>query len=128
MPLEVLRRYPSYLSNRRAYFPESAIPADESRQNYSVIPRLCYVDELRRCRKCDRDFIFFAREQHFWYEVLRFWSMPTVSSVPNAGGRITDSDSGSNGTPALSSEARSATRILPHSWMTQSPLRGGCVA
>jgi hypothetical protein len=71
VPLEVIRA--CYCYDRPPVFPESAIPADVSRQNYSVRPRLCYVDMLRGCRKCGRDFIFFAREQQYWYEVLGFW-------------------------------------------------------
>jgi hypothetical protein len=70
-PLEVIRAF--YCYDRPPVFPESAIPADVSRQNYSVRPRLCYVDMLRGCRKCGRDFIFFAREQQSWYEALGFW-------------------------------------------------------
>lgn len=54
-------------------FPESAIPADVLRQNYSTMSHLhWYVDTLRDCRMCKRPFIFFAREQQFWYETLRF--------------------------------------------------------
>jgi hypothetical protein len=54
-------------------YPESAIPADASKQHYSVSPRGYYVDTLKRCRNCDRPFIFFALEQRCWFEVLRFW-------------------------------------------------------
>ena len=54
-------------------FPESAIRADVSRQNRSVFPRGCYVDTLKRCRKCERPFLFFALEQRHWFEVLGFW-------------------------------------------------------
>jgi hypothetical protein len=71
VPLEVIRA--CYCYDRPPVFPKSAIPADVSRQNYSVRPRLCYVDMLRGCRKCGRDFIFFAREQQYWYEQLGFW-------------------------------------------------------
>ena len=54
-------------------FPETAIPADVSKQNYSVFPRPIYVDILKDCRSCGRRFIFFAKEQRHWYEVLRFF-------------------------------------------------------
>lgn len=54
-------------------FPESAIPANTARQNFSVFPRGFYVDTLRQCRTCGRSFIFFAREQQHWYEVLGFY-------------------------------------------------------
>ena len=62
-----------YCYARPPVFPASAIPADVSRQKYSVRPRRCYVDMLKGCRKCGRDFLFFAREQQFWYEELGFW-------------------------------------------------------
>ena len=54
-------------------FPESAIRADVTRQNYTVIPRGYYVDTLKQCRTCGRSFIFFAREQQHWYEALGFY-------------------------------------------------------
>ncbi len=54
-------------------FPESVLIADPSKQNYSVFPRAYYVDVLRNCRKCERRFIFFAREQRYWFETLRFY-------------------------------------------------------
>lgn len=54
-------------------FPESALEADTTRQNFTVVPRRYYVDILKHCRTCRRPFIFFAREQRHWYEVLRFF-------------------------------------------------------
>ncbi|MDR3637852.1 MAG: zinc-ribbon domain containing protein [Isosphaeraceae bacterium] len=71
VPFELIRA--CYCYDRPPVFPESAIPADISRQNFSVRPRYCYVDMLKGCRKCGRDFIFFAREQQYWYEELGFW-------------------------------------------------------
>lgn len=62
-----------YCYDRPPVFPESAIPADISRQNYTVQPRPCYVDIMMRCHRCDRHFIFFAQEQRYWYEELAFW-------------------------------------------------------
>ncbi len=54
-------------------FPESAIPADVRKQNFTTMSHLhWYVDTLRDCRTCRRPFIFFAREQQYWYETLRF--------------------------------------------------------
>ena len=55
------------------FYPESAIPADPERQNYSAVPRGYYVDLLKRCRDCRRSFLFFAEEQKHWYEELGFW-------------------------------------------------------
>jgi hypothetical protein len=71
VPRELIRRV--YCYDRPPVFPDSAIPADVSRQNYSVVPRACYVDILKTCHRCDRQFIFFAREQRYWYEDLGFW-------------------------------------------------------
>jgi hypothetical protein len=54
-------------------FPESAIPADVSKQNFTTMSHLhWYVDTLRDCRVCKRPFLFFAREQQYWYETLGF--------------------------------------------------------
>lgn len=54
-------------------FPESAIPADVRKQSFSTMSHLhWYVDTLRDCRTCKRPFLFFAREQQYWYETLRF--------------------------------------------------------
>lgn len=57
---------------RETLFPESAIEADLSRQSPSVVPCRYYVDILKECRACGRPFLFFAREQQYWYEVLGF--------------------------------------------------------
>ena len=54
-------------------FPESVLVAAPERQNYSVFPRLYYVDVLRECRTCKRPFIFFAKEQRYWFETLKFY-------------------------------------------------------
>lgn len=54
-------------------FPESAIPADTARQNFCLFPRGYYVDTLKICRTCERPFLFFAREQKYWYEELGFY-------------------------------------------------------
>jgi Probable zinc-ribbon domain len=64
----------SYWSYRiETIFPESAIPADISRQKFGAFPRGYYVDILKTCRKCRRGFLFFALEQRHWYEHLGFW-------------------------------------------------------
>lgn len=54
-------------------FPESAIRADVTKQQFSFAPREYYVDILKRCRTCGRRFLFFAREQKHWYETLQFY-------------------------------------------------------
>jgi hypothetical protein len=59
---------------RGLVFPESAILADPSKQNYSVVARTFYVDMKKTCRDCGRYFIFFAVEQRHWYEELKFFT------------------------------------------------------
>ena len=54
-------------------FPESAIKADVSKQNYSIFARPYYVDVLMTCEDCKRDFLFFAEEQKYWHEELGFY-------------------------------------------------------
>ncbi len=55
------------------YFPETAIAADTSKQNYAIYPRAIYVDIEESCELCHRPFIFFAKEQQHWFEKLGFW-------------------------------------------------------
>ena len=49
--------------------PGTAIPAKASN---SMIALTHYYDVERKCRDCHRMFIFFAAEQRYWYETLRF--------------------------------------------------------
>ncbi|MGW8395050.1 zinc-ribbon domain containing protein [Pseudoduganella sp. HUAS MS19] len=53
--------------------PATALRADLSVQRYAVFPRPYYVDMLKTCVECSRAFIFFAREQRYWYETLGFY-------------------------------------------------------
>lgn len=62
-----------YAYRTQTIFPETAIPADLPRQNYTTFPRGYYVDILDTCRGCRRPFVFYAREQQFWYEELGFY-------------------------------------------------------
>lgn len=55
------------------YFAETAIPADITKQNYAVYPRKIYIDIEAHCSGCQREFIFFALEQKYWFEELKFW-------------------------------------------------------
>lgn len=50
--------------------PNTAIEADLSRQSPATVPVTHYYDVRRRCRDCDRPFLFFAEEQKHWYEDL----------------------------------------------------------
>jgi len=54
-------------------FPTTRIVAIPSRQNYSVMPWTDYFDVLRKCRDCSRWFVFFAKEQQYWFEELQFF-------------------------------------------------------
>jgi len=68
---EILSSHWSY--RRESIFPESAIAADTTKQNYSLYPRTIYVDIEKRCAACGRWFIFFAKEQKYWFESLGFY-------------------------------------------------------
>ena len=57
--------------------------ADTAKQNYTVMPRLFYFPSLRTCRHCGRFFIFSAREQRYWYEVLKFYVDSTAVECAN---------------------------------------------
>lgn len=52
--------------------PNTAIPADLSRQSRATVAVTHYFDAKRRCRDCQRPFLFFAEEQRYWYEELGF--------------------------------------------------------
>lgn len=52
--------------------PDTAIVAHAARQKEPTVAVTHYYDVKRRCRDCNRMFIFFAEEQLHWYEVLRF--------------------------------------------------------
>jgi hypothetical protein len=53
-------------------YPESAIPARTELQKFASVARTWYVDILKTCVDCRRQFIFFAEEQRYWYEELQF--------------------------------------------------------
>jgi len=52
--------------------PNTAIIADLNRQAAATVQVTHYFDLKRICRDCRKPFIFFAEEQKYWYEVLRF--------------------------------------------------------
>lgn len=68
---EILRAHWRYASLK--YLAETAIPANISRQNCAIYPRKLYIDLVIQCEVCRRQFIFFAKEQRYWYEELGFW-------------------------------------------------------
>lgn len=57
---------------RDCRIPNTAVPADLSRQSPATVPVTHYFDAKRKCRDCARPFIFFADEQKYWYEELGF--------------------------------------------------------
>lgn len=52
--------------------PDTAIAADLSKQVQSTVAVTHYFDAKRQCRDCGRMFLFFAEEQRYWYEELKF--------------------------------------------------------
>ncbi|MEO6035527.1 MAG: zinc-ribbon domain-containing protein [Verrucomicrobiota bacterium] len=65
-PLEQLTpKEPARISN-------TAIRAEPGLQNHPTLPVTHYFDVERVCRDCKRPFIFFAEEQKYWYETLKF--------------------------------------------------------
>ncbi len=59
-------------STPESRIPNTAIAADIARQHPSMYPVTHYYDEKRICTVCDKSFIFFAQEQKYWYEDLKF--------------------------------------------------------
>ena len=68
---EVAQSYWKY--ERVTFFPETAIPADTEKQYYVAVPRRLYVDIEEKCETCGRLFLFFAEEQKYWFETLKFY-------------------------------------------------------
>jgi len=54
-----------------AIVPGTALIADATRQRYSWYPRVLYADVLKYCATCARPFLFYAKEQRFWFETLQ---------------------------------------------------------
>jgi hypothetical protein len=72
VPVEYIRS--SFWSlQREKFYPESVLVADLSKQNFAVFARPYYVDIERQCRACGSAFLFFAKEQKYWYESLQFF-------------------------------------------------------
>jgi len=59
-------------TQKDSLIPNTAIRADSNRQVDAMFPITHYFDVRRRCNDCDKMFIFFAREQKYWYESLQF--------------------------------------------------------
>jgi tetratricopeptide (TPR) repeat protein len=53
--------------------PNGAVRGNPLAQHYCHdFPKYFYLDEPRTCVQCGRSFVFYAKEQRFWYEVLHF--------------------------------------------------------
>jgi Probable zinc-ribbon domain len=50
----------------------TAVVANVARQGSATLRVTHYFDAKRVCRKCGRPFLFFAEEQKYWYEELKF--------------------------------------------------------
>ena len=64
--------YLGWNSTPEQRIPDTAIIADIELQVSCPLPITHYFDVKRKCRDCDRLFIFFAIEQKYWYETLGF--------------------------------------------------------
>jgi Probable zinc-ribbon domain len=64
--------YMHWHSPKDCRIPNTAIAADRCKQNSGLGYVTHYFDVARCCIDCDRMFIFFAEEQRYWYEVLKF--------------------------------------------------------
>lgn len=56
----------------RSHIPGTGIKADESKQVCATFPATYYFDEEKTCVDCNREFLFYAEEQKYWYEELGF--------------------------------------------------------
>lgn len=52
--------------------PEGAIRANVNIQNGCFSRTDYYMDSTRICMQCGKEFLFSAREQQYWYEILHF--------------------------------------------------------
>jgi hypothetical protein len=59
-------------SSKEIRIPNTAIPADLTRQTRATVPVTHYYDVKRECLDCGKPFLFFAEEQKHWYEELGF--------------------------------------------------------
>ncbi len=55
--------------------PEGAIPGNPELQVFCASchkPKYFYLDIPKKCVQCNEEFVFYAKEQKYWYEVLKF--------------------------------------------------------
>ena len=68
----------SYFSGALFIDYDNAIPADVSKQLWTVIPRHWYVECDFLCAKCHQEFTWTVAEQKVWFEAYRLW----VDAIP----------------------------------------------
>ena len=59
-------------SPKECRIPNTAFAANGSQQNAGMGYVTHYFDVTKKCVDCNRMFLFFAKEQRFWYEILKF--------------------------------------------------------
>ena len=60
-----------------------AIIAHPEKQTFcSRPPFLAYFDSEKICNTCKQVFLFWAKEQVFWYETLKFWVQSKAKNCP----------------------------------------------
>ena len=59
-------------SSKQHRVPRTAIVANTNRQKPGISYITHYCDTVKCCVDCHRKFIFFADEQRYWYETLKF--------------------------------------------------------
>jgi hypothetical protein len=70
-----LSRHHTWDLSYQPELPPGAIRGDPRAQEFCGMcqePKYLYLDEPRRCLQCGNAFTFWAREQKFWYETLKF--------------------------------------------------------
>ena len=75
-----LSDYLLWKAHRKDY--DTAIKADITKQNYSVMPRCWYVDAWFYCEECGQEFCWAAKEQKRWFEDYTFYVQSQPRKCP----------------------------------------------
>jgi hypothetical protein len=70
-PVDLTGRSGFFKYHHAMGWPDSAVPAEMSNIPRWIVPFAFYFDLLKRCIDCGRDFVFFAKEQRYWFETLK---------------------------------------------------------
>jgi hypothetical protein len=90
-----------------------AIVGNPSLQKFGLgPPRYAYIDDERECRDCGNYFVFSAKEQQYWYEVLQLQGT-AVHCLPCRKMRQAHN--------AIQNELTRAIENLPHGLNTKDP-------